>query len=350
MSNSRTVQRKDVFYRSLDLKDFTTFGAVHFDFVAPGVNVFVGENGTGKTHAMKLLFAWMFSQSVPIGRDLGFLKTLLRTMQAESEGSLVRYKAAGRRATIGLSYGERDWSEVLDGRGATNRGIDSDNPMQGIERPVFIPAIEMMGHTKKFLVVSNEFALDFDLTVRDVVSLLCLERSAPAPQYQEIILQLNKDALGGSVEFDSDEERFYLVQDGIRQPAPLVAEGLRKIASLNALLQNGSIKHGRVLFWDEPEVNLNPVLMGEVVRALIAIARSGVQIFLATHSYVLLEELRDQAAKGVVRYFAFDRRGGETGVSATDDLAKLNPNPILRQYESLYNRKMEKAFAESPSE
>ena len=41
----------------LTLKGFTVFdGATTVDF-APGVNVFIGENGTGKSHVLKLVYA-----------------------------------------------------------------------------------------------------------------------------------------------------------------------------------------------------------------------------------------------------------------------------------------------------
>jgi hypothetical protein len=46
---------------------------------------------------------------------------------------------------------------------------------------------------------------------------------------------------------------------------PMVAEGLRKIATLVQLQRNGWLIPGTTLFWDEPETNLNPVLMDEVV-------------------------------------------------------------------------------------
>jgi len=352
MSSAQAVQRKGVFFDSLHLKNFTTFGDAHFEFVGRGINVFVGENGTGKTHAMKLLFSWMLCQSFKDARDLGFVKTLLRVMQADSEESLVRFDASDHRASIDLAYGERDWAEVLYGAGVPGgeRGIHADLTRQGMERPVFIPAIEMLGHTKRFGDTYDTYELDFDWTVRDIVRLLNIRRRSPAPQFEQVIRQLEEDALHGKVEFDDLEERFYLVQGGNRQPMPLVAEGLRKIATLHTLLENGSINSGTTLFWDEPEVNLNPVLMDEVVRALLEIARTGVQVFLATHSYVLLEELRDAAHAGEVRYFGFERDGNSVTVNGSDDLALLRPNPILRQYESLYNRKMAKAFAERPSE
>ncbi|XXU71082.1 AAA family ATPase [Sorangium sp. So ce1151] len=42
--------------RSLHVKNFTVFSDAELDFGAH-LNVFVGENGTGKTHALKLAYA-----------------------------------------------------------------------------------------------------------------------------------------------------------------------------------------------------------------------------------------------------------------------------------------------------
>lgn len=95
------------------------------------------------------------------------------------------------------------------------------------------------------------------------------------------------DQLGGTIERD-DSGRFYLATDMGRMPMPMVAEGLRKIATLVQLRQNGWLSRGATLFWDEPEVNLNPALMDNMVGAILALARNGVQVFLATHSYLIL--------------------------------------------------------------
>ena len=133
-----------------------------------------------------------------------------------------------------------------------------------------------------------------------------------------------------------------------RLPMPIVAEGIRKVATIIRLLENGWLPPGSTLFWDEPEVNLNPLLMRQVVAALIAMARAGVQLFIATHSYVILKELDLQAAKNDrIRYFAFrpDRAG--TTADATDDFALLSPNPILDEYDSLYDRDLTRATGRS---
>ncbi len=64
------------------------------------------------------------------------------------------------------------------------------------------------------------------------------------------------------------------------------------------LIQNGMLTEGSVLFWDEPETNLNPELFDKVVGLLLELQRSGVQVFIATHDHVLLKQLDLQATTG----------------------------------------------------
>ena len=100
---------------------------------------------------------------------------------------------------------------------------------------------------------------------------------------------------------------------------------------------------GGVLFWDEPEVNLNPKWMDEVIESLVALARQGVQIFLATHSYVILKEidlvLREQQRRTgenvPVRFFGLRKERGVSRATWNDDFAVLEPNPILDQYDQM---------------
>ena len=44
------------YHQSIHLQNFTVFRDVQLEF-SPGINAFVGENGTGKTHLMKVLYA-----------------------------------------------------------------------------------------------------------------------------------------------------------------------------------------------------------------------------------------------------------------------------------------------------
>ena len=54
----------------------------------------------------------------------------------------------------------------------------------------------------------------------------------------------------------------------------LVAEGMRKFTTLYKLLANGTLTPETTLFWDEPEVNLNPVLLKEMAVILMELAQA----------------------------------------------------------------------------
>ncbi len=333
------------YHQSLRLKNFTAFTAAEFEFV-PGINVFVGENGTGKTHVMKALYAIQLSQS----RDREIDTSLKALFQIGDAAYIVRSNTVvDDNLVVSGQFGDNEWSYQIYSDVPSKRGVSHTTSTKltmplfsKMERPVFIPAIDMMGHTKGFTEAYDEVRLDFDLTCRDVVNLLRLERRNGDPQMlsKESLDEPLARLLNGKIDRD-DTGRFYLVTEAGRLPMPMVAEGLRKIATLVQLERNGWLTAGTTLFWDEPEVNLNPILMGEVVSAILALTRRGVQVFLATHSYVILKEIDLQTRKeDTVRYFAF--QGGEEGtvVNTTEDFSLLSPNPILEQYDSLYDREL----------
>ena len=321
-------------HQSLHLQNFTVFKDTKFDFV-PGVNALVGENGTGKTHLMKALYA---AQLTNMWQSRDIATTLRNLFQTQNLMDLVRLKTShdiGMRVA-GLYHDQEWFIEVLP---VNNERIVGEQRIGEPEHPVFIPAIDMMGHTRGFLAAARAVVLDFDLTCEELVTLFSLERRLAGRK--PIVLEGVRKMLGGDLQYDEGNSRFYLVTPQGRLPMPLVAEGLRKIATLVRLAQNGWLVSGTTLFWDEPEVNLNPLLMGEVVGAILSLARQGIQVFLATHSYVILKELDLQAkATDSLCYFALQRSADGTTVNPTDDFDSLNPNPILEQYNSLYDRQL----------
>lgn len=326
-----------LYHQSLHLQNFTAFKDAELTF-SPGINAFVGENGTGKTHLLKVLYAAQLTQARQL-RSIS--ETLGSLFQTRNLSDLIRLGTTSDTWAVlrGVYHGQ-EW--VFDVQRDEDSWIGSETPLKKVERPVFIPAIDMMGHTRGFLQAANEVVLDFDLTCTDIVTLLGLERKNGSKK--PIVLEDLSELLGGKIEYEENSSRFYLVSALGRLPMPLIAEGLRKIATLVRLAQNGWITPGTTLLWDEPEVNINPILMDEVVGALLALAHDGVQIFLATHSYVILKELDLQASKkDNILYFGFQPGKEGTTVSSTDDFALLKPNPILEQYDSLYDRELTRA-------
>lgn len=338
------------YHETLRLENFTAFEDASFSFV-PGVNVLVGENGTGKTHVMKALYAWQRMTQAGNRTPQNLFPSVY---QVPDEGDLVRWN--DRKSAIGVlegRFGDSEWMHrllrvnVADLQPWMKAPVKTSSPAKDLDpstpRPVFIPAIDMMGHTKGFVQTYDEFAIDFDLTHRDIVSLLLSPEKRAITETQGAISEPLESILGGTLEVEG--ERFFLVTPKGRLPMPEIAEGLRKIATLLRLVQGGWLRPGATLFWDEPEVNVNPILMDEVIAAILALARSGVQVFLATHSYVILKELDLQTASepGLVKYFSLYNAEAGTKVNTSDNLEGLEPNPILAQYDSLYDRQLTRA-------
>ena len=104
------------------------------------------------------------------------------------------------------------------------------------------------------------------------------------------LLSMVENILHGSIELR--DKNFFLKQNkGGDFEIPLVAEGFRKLGTISYLLANGTLARQSILFWDEPETNLNPAYMVKLAELLVAIARNGTQVFIATHSLFMMREL-----------------------------------------------------------
>ena len=158
-------------HQSLRLQNFTVFKDTKFEFV-PGVNALVGENGTGKTHLMKALYAAQLkaARQTPINT---ILADLFQTTNIED---LIRLEThLDTLAEANGIYNGQKW--FFNMRRSDNSWLVSERLLAKAERPVFLPALDMMGHTKGFLAAANEIELDFDLTCRDIVGLFTLRRN-----------------------------------------------------------------------------------------------------------------------------------------------------------------------------
>lgn len=126
----------------------------------------------------------------------------------------------------------------------------------------------------------------------------------------------------------------------------LLAEGMRKLALVWLLIQNGTLLSGSVLFWDEPEANLNPALMGEVVEVILELQRLGVQIFLTTHNYVLLKEfdLRKQSGDQIRYVSLFRGPSGAVSSNSSESYLGVDPNAIASTFSNLYDRELKRSL------
>ena len=158
------------------------------------------------------------------------------------------------------------------------------------EPPVFLPTRELLTIYPGFVSLYETTALPIEETWRDT----CILLGAPlakGPRLKEITRLVGplEDQLGGKVVIEHD--RFYLKTQIGNLEAHLVAEGLRKLAMIARLIATGSLVGSGSLFWDEPEANLNPKVIKHVARTILQLCKSGIQVFIASHSLFLMREL-----------------------------------------------------------
>jgi energy-coupling factor transporter ATP-binding protein EcfA2 len=324
---------------SLRLQQFTVFEDVELAF-SPGINVFLGTNGTGKSHAMKALYAPLKAVEDAAPDEVSphaYTMKLRKVFKPDREDldRLVRRGAGDRRAKIDLGV---DGARI----GMTLGGFESGEHLG--TRPakaLFLPSRELLSMFDGFLAAYKGRELSFDETYYDA----CFSLSAKelkGERYEETapLRAPIEAAIGGRVVLEGT--RFVIRRpDGDMEPH-LLAEGWRKLASVAHLIANGSLSPGTAFFWDEPEAGLNPQMITIVVDLLLGLAERGVQIFVATHDYLLshtLSSISDYKKRpgAPTRFFLFRRRDGAVTVEHGDTLADLPEDPIndafLRNYD-----------------
>lgn len=325
----------------LSLKNFTVFEEAEFE-LAPGINVLIGENGTGKTHVLKALYAAtkVLPDGLPNRVALDGFAWVFGYTSVDGT-HLARRRSSGQEAELAVTKG--DQTVRLNLRDTVNT---SQGSIETPSRPVFIPSREILSVFPGFAEANRNRELAFDATYLDLADALALTPlKGDALAKQQPLIDLVEEALGGR-----EEEKggaFYVTLDGDRFEAQLVAEGLRKVAQVARLIRNGRIAPGTLLLWDEPEANLNPVLLRKVTDVLVALARAGVQIVLATHDYLLsqtLSLLAEHPREGApsMRFFSLARGPeGAVRVTAADTLVGIEDNPILREHANQYDLEVE---------
>ena len=167
----------------------------------------------------------------------------------------------------------------------------------------------------------------------------------PTDKPRKRLLNTLQKAIDGKVTVK--EEEFFLRNKQGNLEFSLLAEGIRKLGLLWLLIQNGTLLGGSVLFWDEPETNLNPKLFGVLMEILIELQRSGVQIFLATHDYVILKELdlRKKKQDQIAFHSLYrDDESGEILCHTAQNYLGIHKNAIAEAFTDLYDREVKRSL------
>ena len=335
------------------IENFTVFEKQDLEFCG-GVNVIIGTNGTGKSHLLKVLYSFATHIQNFVQEGESYVSPLLEDV----------FKTE-RRIHEDIIGSKEEWAyievttDVWDSAAKLLKGTRAIEtaPSTGLSTVpssvIFIPPSDVLAIYPGFTASYEKRELGFDRTYYDICKALSanpLKKKSEA--MDKLVAELEK-ILRGKVICKGDHFYVRNTDTGKELEAHLLAEGHRKIAALVHLINNGSIEEGTVLFWDEPEVNLNPKLIKSVADALRALADAGVQVFVTTHDYLLSSELSlaaeyKTAPTVPIRFFGMSREGDEpVSVQSGDTLAALSNNPILEEFAAHYDREQDLFYSEA---
>ena len=330
------------------LKCFTAFE--HLDLeLSSGINVLVGANGTGKTHLMKVCYA--ACEASKTGES--FIEKLVRVFLPSQRGRwrLVKRGRGNSKATVEVFRGEQSLSASFSNRAADPiyKDVDQYRSWQDSRiESVYIPVKEMLANAPGFRSLYANREIHFEEVYADILDRAFLPPLRDRSSTFGRLLSELQNALGGKVSI-KNQEFFLRSRRGVFEFS-LLAEGLRKLGLLWLLIQNGTLLNGSVLFWDEPETNLNPKLYRLLIRVLLELQRNGVQIFLATHDYVILKELDLQMADDdEVAFHSLYHCDGEMVCNTSSDYLGIHPNAIAEAFSDIYDRVVERSLDGLPT-
>ena len=328
----------------IEAENFTVYEKISIPFCR-GLNVLVGENGVGKTHIMKVAYAACQSSKY----DVSFAQKTVMLFRPEqlSIGRLVnRNKNGSNTAKISV---ESDTSKIgmifstktKKWEAEIKTKEKSEKQMSDLTS-VFIPAKEILSNAWNLDAAVKMGNVEFDDTYLDIIAAakIDISRGVDTSEKKKYLDILQKISTG---KVKLQDERFYL-KPGTQAKLEfnLVAEGLRKIALLWQLIKNGTLEKGSVLFWDEPEANINPKYIPVLAELLIMLEREGVQIFVSTHDYFLskyIEVKRDKESD--VQFISLYKDEDAVVRCETEkEFELLEHNAIMDTFRQLYREEI----------
>lgn len=363
----------------LHLKSFTTFSDIAIDF-SPGINIVIGENGTGKTQLLKAAFAlsgpWARGDEAgtelarklcrlyhPLSGQLGEMRRVGARGAAEMSAKFAsgrsisaKFNGSAQVATVSGDGNEREMPAILIPtkevlslvRGLTAEQTDLPTIERIFDDGYLDLALQLMKEGANDLNAKVQLDPRFASIVPRLTNLIggqyLLESSRfvfESGRYEEKAVSSRSRSKHAQMYQDNTEWKF-VPNSKQRLSSGMTAEGFRKIGVLQRLLSNGSLNPGTSgpLLWDEPESNLNPKLMKELVLTLLELGRNGQQIILATHDYVLLkwfDLLMDSRKGDQVRFHVLSRDvdTGQVHLDSIDDYRAIEPNAIAETFNEL---------------
>ncbi|MFT3765516.1 MAG: AAA family ATPase [Minicystis sp.] len=320
------------------------------------VNVVIGENDTGKSHLLKVLYAVAKSVEDLAARDAGaaaeqasrkLLATKLRWTFQPTPGLSALIKHGAKRFDIEVGLANRTYKYSLIKGAPKSLGI-----VEGFKgkpatdmNAVFLPPKEVLTIFAAIEISRSKYEIyGFDDTYYDLLKLLRVPatQGEVAPEFLAAAEEIGA-FIGGEIVRKGIADEFLFVRGSRAHTMPQTADGIKKLGILANLIRNRSIKPGTILFLDEPETNLHPRAITAFTDMLFRLSRAGVQVYVATHSYFVIKQLEILAKRHTmsIPFCSLLRRGDHVEARFSNLSEGMPDNPIIDESIRLYEQGFE---------
>lgn len=136
------------------------------------------------------------------------------------------------------------------------------------------------------------------------------------PLQEELLTKISK-VIDGNVVWDQEDyhgrgllQHYILKNNGLKIRLGDESTGLRVFTILSLYIKYNLLKKGDVFYWDIPERNLSVTNIEILIDILLELQRSGIQIFLTSHSELIRLYFETQKKKeDEIRYYILQRTG-----------------------------------------
>lgn len=283
---------------NFEMKSFGVNRHIAWENLA-GINVLIGENGSGKTSVLKMLYAVLRSLELnrkgndpyPFGKILS--DKLYWTFQVNKLGELVTKGAESPLSIRLLLDGKYTNFEFGADTNLTIKTLKTEFEESWGNTTVFIPAKEVLSLFSVILKTREQDKMfGFDDTYLDLVHALRIppQKGKNFKAFADGRKNMGH-LLGGKAVYDEKHEQWYFKNKNTKFSMGIMSEGIKKLAIFDQLLANRHLSQSSIVFIDEPEASLHPKAISAFMEFLYSLAKNGMQIFVATHSYFVIKKL-----------------------------------------------------------
>lgn len=319
--------------KNFEIHDYRQFKNAKFDNFS-NINLFVGENDTGKTTILKFLYCVSYELKGCLGKNIRTcnIYQYINNLYVLNKFKFpVSYTENNKLKKLFLLDKDKVNFNVsfLNSKDEIITSYDNINNCNYDYKPLFVPAKEILSIMNAIIYLKNQnIESGFDDSYTDIIYEILARKNIDERELLSVFK--NKyDFYNGNIRIDKNTNAInYHKNDGNIYNINITAQGIKKLGIFEVLHNTGNLTKKSILFIDEPENSLHPKMVRELMRFLADISKEGVQIFMASHNSFVLNQLSNIAIKEnyPINVYFFIKEDNHTKIDGAYDLSKEFPD------------------------